>query len=260
MDCVTGSPVLLERGNFILKIADDAAEVEQALRLRFRVFNQEQGRLSGISGLGVDEDKFDSQCMHLVVIDREANAVVGTYRVHRGDVALRHGGFYSEQEYEISGLPEIAGRTLELGRSCVAPEYRSGSVVAMLWSGIAELRHRFGGQYQYLLGCVSLETTDRLIGHTLYIRAKNYLTDQIWAVSRPGFQLDAVPAADVRDFLENRRAELLAAMPPLFKGYIRLGARFCSEPAYDREFGSIDYLILADYDKISARYARHFME
>lgn len=125
------SSVLAEQENFRLKLAESPAEVEAALRLRYRVFKEEQGRLANCCG-GIDRDRFDRYCRHLLVVDKATENVVGTYRVLSGGGAASAGNFYSEEEFSIRGLQAIRHEVCEVGRSCVAPEFRSGAVVGLL--------------------------------------------------------------------------------------------------------------------------------
>lgn len=134
-------PVLAEQEHFRLKLAETPAEVAAAQKLRYRVFKQEQGRLANCND-GIDRDRFDRHCRHLIVTEKERGRIVGTYRVLSGAGAAAAGGFYSEEEFEVHGLRQLRGEVCEVGRSCVDPEFRSGAVVALLWSGLGALRRR----------------------------------------------------------------------------------------------------------------------
>ena len=270
--------VLAEQENFRLKLAESPAEVEAALRLRYRVFKEEQGRLANCCG-GIDRDRFDRYCRHLLVVDKATENVVGTYRVLSGGGAASAGNFYSEEEFSIRGLQAIRHEVCEVGRSCVAPEFRSGAVVGLLWSGLAALRRRpkpsrsllvryarrrrpgSSCAFHYLFGCVSLEETDQAAAMALYeyFRRNGLLSDRLQAKPRAGFELDPVSAEEVERRLEETGGGIIRTLPPLFKGYVKLGAKICGAPAYDREFGTIDFLILLDMRDIPERYARHFM-
>lgn len=246
------SPVLVENRRFLIKIAENRPEIEAAMRLRYQVFKIEQGRMAGVPGIGLDRDEYDEYCRHLLVIDRSAGRVIGTYRMQPGTVAAAGIGFYSEREYRFGGLHELMPQVFEVGRSCVAPEYRSGAAVALLWAGIAEFRRRCG--FRYMLGCVSLEHTDAAIGWGLYhwLEREGRIGRLVSAVPRSGFELP-LPEGGVSEL-----AEPVKALPPLFKGYLRIGAKFCGVPALDREFGSIDFPVWFDFESVPERYARHF--
>ena len=168
---VADPPVIAEKDQYLIKFALTEQEIESAFRLRYDVFNLEQGKGLKDSQNGIDKDEFDEHCLHLIVVRKDDNRVVGTYRIHFGAVAARSKlGFYSEQEYRIDGLAPIAPLAIEVGRTCVAPDSRNGSVVALLWSGISTLICRSG--QRFLLGCVSLESTDPIHGWLIYQNLK----------------------------------------------------------------------------------------
>ena len=273
-----GNPVLAELDHFRIKLAGSPAEVKAAQRLRFRVFKEEQGRLTGCRD-GIDRDRFDRYCRHLLVIDKTHDEVVGTYRVMSGREADAAGSFYSEGEFMITGLAAIKHEACEVGRSCVAPEFRSGAVVGLLWSGLGALRRRpcpsrsllanyarrsrpdAAPAFHYLFGCVSLEDSDPINAMALYeyFRRRGMLSDKLSARPRSGFGLDPVLRGEAIRRSEVAGEELIRKLPPLFKGYLRLGAKICGVPAHDREFGTIDFLILLDMREIPERYARRFL-
>ena len=254
-------PVLVEREQFLIKFAETQQEVEAALRLRYQVFMNEQGHFDGaLPKSGIDADEFDPYCLHMIIVDRARNTIAGTYRIHPGEVARQGIGFYSEREYAITGLDAIADRTIEVGRSCVSPEFRNGVVVALLWSGMAVLMRR--AKARYLLGCVSLETQDPAVGWALYrdFQNKDAFTTFLQAVPQKSFVLPEDEEPQVREYLTgSRQNELSRWVPPLLKGYLRLGAKLVGKPVLDREFGAIDFLVLFDLEKINEKYARHFL-
>lgn len=270
-DCIIPSkflqycyPAILADGdNFAIKIAETAAELEAAQRLRYDIFKSEQGRMGKLKQTvaGVDCDEYDKYCIHLVVLDKNrANHIVGTYRVHPGVIAKNGIGFYSSSEYDIANIDTYAETTLEYGRSCVAAEYRNGAVVSLLWSGISELHKRT--KARYMLGCVSLETVDPVIGWAVYRHALGMcrsLDSAVRGTPRPGYALPFPGDAAIDDYRRNHWGELLAHLPPLLKGYLRLGASLAGEPVLDADFGSIDFLIWLDIKDIPERYLRHFM-
>ncbi len=249
------SAVLVRRGHFTVKLAESGEELNQALNLRYRVFKLERGKLGGgVEPEQLESDEFDAYCLHLLVIDEAAGRVVGTYRLLSGASAQQRGGFYSEQEYEFDGLNRIASEAIELGRSCVLAEYRNGTAVALLWEGFAELCRR--SMFRYLFGCVSLDDDQLELGWQLdtTFRTLQLRTDVVAARPRPEF---ALPRSEV-ELPSFSESELRRALPPLFKGYLHLGARLMGGPAWDREFGSIDFPILFDLERLPGKYARHF--
>lgn len=255
---VISPSTLVESAHFTVKLAENREDVESAQRLRYQVFNLEQGRgLRSAARYGIDFDEFDEYCLHLLVIEKRSGKVVGTYRAHLGLIANSAKGFYSSKEYEIHGLYRIADKCIELGRTCVDPEYRSGAVVAMLWAGITELIKR--ADLKYMLGCVSLDETDAAIGWALYeyISERYSVSRDFIVIPRPGFRLER-PSRPTVDRLLADEKSLVKKIPAIFKGYLRLGGLICGEPAMDREFGSIDFFILVDVDRVPARYKQHF--
>ena len=249
----TAPAVLTDRGRFLIKIAENEAEVARAQRLRYEVFRAEQGRLHSADAHSLDQDEYDEQFLHLLVLDRESGRLAGTYRMQSGAAALAGRGFYSEREYDIPQLWDIAESTFEVGRSCVAPDYRTGAVISLLWAGIAEMRRRWN--FRYLIGCASLEDTSPELGWGMfeYFRNEGCFSQRLFGRALPSYRLPE-PAEIV---LPDRKT-LQHHVPPLLKGYMRLGAKIAGEPVLDRDFGSIDFLVLFDFEEISERYARHF--
>lgn len=251
-----GAAVLVELDQFVIKFAETDEEVEKALRLRYEVFNLEHGH--GVGDGGIDRDEYDEHCLHLVIFDRELGKAAGTYRIHFGSVAKHHHlGLYAAKESRLEGIEAILEDTVEVGRSCVSPDYRDGTAVGLLWGAIAQVMMRSG--CNHLLGCVSLETMDPVTGWALYeyLKSQGTASELVRGVAMPDFELEK-PARDLIEEKLKNPVELKKAIPPLFKGYLRLGAKICSEPVLDREFGCIDFIILMDYRKMPARYWRHF--
>jgi len=250
--------VIAERDQFVIKFAETEEEITKAQRLRYRVFNLEQGKgLDTALCAGIDSDEFDEHCIHLIIYQKTGGDVVGTYRMHFGAVAKEALGFYSSREYDLHGLDQIAEDCLEVGRSCVAPEYRNGAVVALLWAGIAEVVLKTN--IRYLMGCVSLENTSPAVGWALheYFMGKSLHSEVLNGVPQSRFALTTPPREEVNYWLENP-LKLQKEIPPLFKGYLRLGTKICGPPAMDDEFGTIDFMILLDTQIVPERYWRHF--
>lgn len=255
---VADPPVIAEKDQYLIKFALTEEEIESVFRLRYNVFNLEQGKgLKNLQG-GIDKDEFDDHCLHLIVVRKDDDQVVGTYRIHFGSIVLHSKlGFYSEQEYRIDGLAPIAPLAIEVGRTCVAPDSRNGSVVALLWSGISALIYR--SRQRYLLGCVSLETTEPADGWLIYdeLKRRNDLSEEVHAYPRPDFRMER-PGESEMAAAAAAPPSIRALMPPLLKGYLRLGAKICGEPVFDRKFGTIDFFILLDVAQLPQRYSRHF--
>jgi putative hemolysin len=228
-------------------LARTDAEILAAQRLRYAVFADELGaRLSGPAP-GIDEDRFDAYCEHLVVRDLDAGEVVGTYRILTPQAADRAGGYYSEQEFDLGRLAHLRPGLLEVGRSCIRPDHRTGTVIGLLWSGLA--RFMLAGGYTHCMGCASLGMADggRSAANLYREIARKHLAPLEYRV----FARCPLPLAS---FADGRPAEL----PPLVKGYLRLGAYVCGEPAWDPDFNTADLLILMPLDRVNPRYARRF--
>ena len=260
LDKLCNPPVLEENERYILKFAETELEEEKAKRLRYEVFNLEQGKgLNKSEGSGIDSDEYDPYCRHIIVIAKENKKLVGTYRIMPGIIARQEIGFYSSREFDISGLDEIIDSTVEVGRSCVSMEYRSGSVIGLLWTGLGTVLSR--GGFDYLFGCVSLDekqVNEAWAIHKAFACEANE-SAIIIAKPRKSFALKAGNSRRIEE-LKTDRQELIKITPPLLKGYMRLGSEICSEPALDKEFGTIDFLILMEMGKMPKKYYKHFCE
>jgi L-ornithine Nalpha-acyltransferase len=245
------------------RLAVTADDVRQAQKLRYRVFYKEGSAVANAAKFLVrrDLDAFDAICDHLLVVDRAAcggrrPVVVGTYRLLRQDVAQKHGGFYSAGEFDIGGLlTRHSGlKFLELGRSCVLPPYRNKRTVELLWHGIWTylLQHRL----DVMIGCASLDGTDpgRLALPLSYLHhfARAPEPWQAHALSARYVEMNRLAKASI----EPKAA--LRKMPPLIKGYLRLGAFIGDGAVIDRQFGTTDVLIVLPVAAIKARYIEHF--
>jgi len=239
-------------GRYCVRFARTREELDAALKLRFEVFNLELGEGLQASFLtGRDMDEFDEQCHHLIVVDTEnQDRVVGTYRMQTSDMARSGSGFYSNVEFELSKLPpEVLSDSIELGRACVARDHRNTAVLFLLWRGLAAyLMHN---RKRYLFGCCSLTSQDPLDGlRVMRLLERNGQLDPSFNVTtQPGFECvgedDAVVDREVR-------------LPKLFQIYMRYGARVCSRPALDRQFKTIDFLVLFDVKAINEQTRKLF--
>jgi putative hemolysin len=255
-------------GSLEARLASSAAEVRQAQKLRFQVFYGEMAAKPdpAMALTRRDMDAFDSVCDHLLVIDHDVKvrtlsgqmrpAVVGTYRLLRQDMARRHGGFYTAAEFEIG--PLVARHRdlsfLELGRSCVLKPYRNKRTVELLWQGIwAYVRHH---RVDVMIGCASLEGTDparlALPLSFLHHHASAPVDWHAQPVSGRRVDMNLIP----KDAIDTRRA--LADLPPLIKGYLRLGAHIGDGAVVDHQFGTTDVLIVLPVAAIHPRYIDHF--
>jgi len=229
-------------------LAIDDSEIREAQRLRHQVFAEEMGaRLPSVLP-GHDIDLYDPYCDHLLVRDLDSGEVVGTYRILPPDAAKRVGSYYAEQEFDLTRLAFLRPRMAELGRSCVHPAHRSGAVIARLWMGLAEYMTRYG--YEYIVGCASIGMADG--GHAAASvhrqLAERHLAPIEWHVT-PRTRLP----------LESLDDGQTAGLPPLIKGYTRLGAMVCGEPAWDPDFNTADLLMLLPMAQLNRSYARRLI-
>ena len=230
-------------------LADNESDVRAAQSLRYKVFAEEMGARIKCREPGLDQDLFDRYCDHLLVQNDDTGEVIGTYRILRPDQAKRLGSYYSDTEFDLTRLNSIRNQLVEVGRSCVHPDYRNGAVITLLWAGLA--RYMQDRNYQYLIGCASMTMADG--GHlaaSLYRElSKTHLSPAEWQASpRCALPLSAL------------NQDLKAEVPPLIKGYLRLGAMICGAPAWDPDFNTADFLVLLPMHRINQRYARHFLK
>jgi L-ornithine Nalpha-acyltransferase len=245
-------------GCLTVRLAQTESEIEAALVLRYQVFFSDHG---GSTSESRDADRFDDLCDHLLVFDESLPGpsqaqIVGTYRLLRQERSLLAGGFYSAAEYDVQALVARHGtrRFLELGRSCVLPQYRSKRTVELLWQGIWAYCHAH--RIDVMFGCASFPGTIAA-RHAMPLSFLHHhaLAEQEWrvrAVEGWGTPMDLMPpeAVDAKT--------AIAAMPPLIKGYLRLGARFGEHAVIDREFGSTDVFVILRTEEIAERYLGHY--
>jgi len=233
---------------FQVTLANRPSEIREAQRLRWQVFAEEMGARLPSNQPGVDVDLYDSWCEHLIVREGDSGEVVGTYRILAPDAARRVGSFYSEQEFDLTRLTHLRRRMVEVGRSCVHPDYRRGAVITLLWAGLADYMRQSGNEY--LIGCASIGMHDG--GHNAagvwHALRDKHLAPTEWRV----FPRCRLP-------LEDLTQEAVPIVPPLIKGYLRLGAWVCGEPAWDPDFNTADLLILLSMQNLNQNYSRHFL-
>ena len=260
--------VLGIRSDLCVRLTRSTREVAIAQALRFRVFYEELNAVADkISAeLSLDADRFDAFCDHLIVVKQTSNIadkrfrvddgeMVGTYRLLRQSVAAENGGFYSQGEYDLAPLltsqPEL--NFLELGRSCVLKPYRTKPVVELLWQGI--WNYVRGHRLDVMMGCASLEGADPAAHKdTLNFLAQNCAAPAEWHVR-------ALPERYVEMKSENAIIDpkaALKALPPLIKGYLRLGCYIGEGAVVDTQFNTTDILIILPVSNINPRYFAHF--
>ncbi|WP_240762176.1 GNAT family N-acetyltransferase [Paenibacillus thalictri] len=241
--------------NLSVSLAATAAEIEQAMKLRYEVFVEEEKNMRMLNENGLEKDQFDVYCDHLIVKDLDTECVVGTYRMLPGDRALTSEGFYSETEFDLTFFAPFKPQALELGRSCVAREYRGGKAIQLLWEGIAAyIQER---DYRYLIGCASLHLNSMEELNRIYTMLLN---KQIIS-HRYGVQPLATHRVQGLSRVEEdiNEKEVFRNLPPLMKGYQWLGAEIGGDPAYDEIFNTVDFFIVLEKDRVTRRYKRHFL-
>lgn len=243
MEHTLPSPVAGTRAaTYRMRLARDADDRRAAQALRFEVFNLELREGLAQSWItGLDADRFDAVCDHLLVEDTTSGRVVGTYRLQTGAAAARHHGYYSEREFEFAPYEPLRGRVVELGRACVQRAHRNFAVLNLLWGGIADYARAHGARW--LLGCSSLTSTDPATAAAAWQRLQVHQAEPaLRTVPTPAFAcpLDTLGPAP--------------AIPKLLTAYLALGATLAGAPALDREFGTIDFLTLLDLDGLRHRW------
>ena len=236
------------RPSLSVGIALNEREILAAQKLRYRIFAEELGARLPSKVAGVDQDIYDPYCEHLVVRNDDTGEVIGTYRILSPEKARAIGSYYSESEFDLVRLQHLRPRMVEIGRSCVHAEHRTGATITLLWSGLARYMMQHG--YDYLIGCASISMADG--GHAAASIYRS-LVDHLSPVELRVFPRCPLP-------LEALRSDLPVDPPPLIKGYLRAGAYICGEPAWDPDFNTADLPILMPMSKISDRYSKHFIE
>jgi putative hemolysin len=253
-------------GSLEVRLARGPREIWRAQRLRYRVFYQEMSAKPDVVSrmFRRDADRFDKACDHLLVIDHAARGrfggikpkVVGTYRLMRQSAAERLGGFYTQAEFDLGPMlaQHPGSRFLELGRSCVLKPYRTKRTVELLWSGIwAYLQHH---RIDAMFGCASFDGTDPdALALPLSFLHHHARSEGAWAATAHAAQfvgMDRLPP----EMVDAKLA--LKQLPPLIKGYLRIGARFGTGAVIDRQFGTTDVLVVLPVSAIDKRYADYY--
>ncbi|MFG1920742.1 GNAT family N-acetyltransferase [Cryptosporangium sp. NPDC048952] len=236
------SSVLVSAGYSVV-LATEAAEIRAAQELRYQVFATELG--AAINGPGIDVDKFDALCDHLLIRDDATGTCVGTYRMLPPG---RSAELYSDGEFHLDRLAALRPELVETGRSCVHPDHRNGAVIGLMWAGIARYLHLSG--HGWLAGCASVPLADggEAAAATASVVNAKYLAPAAHRVEprNPWVGPVGAPAR-------------LSLVPPLLRGYLRLGARVCGPPAHDPAFGTADFFVLLSLADTDPRYLRRFL-
>jgi putative hemolysin len=233
---------------FATFVARDRELVRRAQALRYQVFAGEMGARLHTLVPGLDCDEFDAYCDHLVVVDQARDQVIGCTRLLRDTEARRLGRFYSQGEFELDRLLARPGRFLEIGRTCVAPGYRGGVVIAALWAELADYAAQ--GGFDHLMGCASIPPGP-----------SGFAVDAVYGQLSPGqfgpAEWGVRPRLPVPAHQRCQRDE--SGIPPLLQAYLRLGAWVCGDPCWDPDFNVMDVFVLLSLDRLAERYERRFV-
>jgi putative hemolysin len=223
-----------------VQVATGGDQVRAAQRLRYHVFAEELGAALHTGEPGLDVDDLDAHCDHLIITEDRSGEVVGTYRMLPPGRTDR---LYSDGEFDLAALAPLRDQLVETGRSCVHPDHRTGAVINLMWTGIARYMHLHNRRW--LAGCASVPVADATpVWHQ--VRARNLAPPALRVTPRNPWRIGPEP-------------ERRVTMPPLLRGYLRLGAWVCGPPAHDPDFRCADLLVLLSLDRVDPRYLRHFL-
>jgi putative hemolysin len=235
---------------YSILVAATPDEIAAAQRLRHLVFADEMGAHLHTTVPGLDVDEFDPYCDHLLVREDRSGEIVASYRMLPPQPAAKIGRLYSDGEFDLASMAPLRDVIVETGRSCVHPDHRSGAVINLMWTGIARYLHLHG--YRWLAGCASVPAVDDVVASVWeVVRSRHLSPPRLRVTPRIPYPLVPPPTTD--------RRELLAAVPPLLRGYLRLGAWIGGEPAHDADFGVADFFVLLSVDRVDPRYMKHFL-
>lgn len=238
-------PISQSSENFLLKTAESPFEMKEVLRLRHDVFYKELQDKETENRLDIDE--LDAVCDHLLIIDKKTHKIVGTYRLISSTFSEV---FYSQGEFNLSGVLALPGNKLELGRACIHPDFRSGAIINLLWKGIAEYIKKT--DTKFLFGCASVQSTDNeLAGRILgYLWNKELCSNLYGVEPTEKYRSEAVPLP----VEESTGKEI----PALIQSYILAGAKFYGPPALDRDFQCFDFFMMLKVDEMSRLFRRRY--
>ncbi len=249
-------PVYLEKKKYIIKTADNFQELKQALKLRHDVFYEELLHKRRKSGL--EMDRFDLRCDHLLVLEKSSGKIIGTYRLQS---SLHSKHWYTATEFRMKQIQNLPGNKLELGRACVHRDFRTGLVISLLWEGIHAYMQ--ASNTKYMFGCSSVKTTNKeeISRIYAYLKQQNHISDEHNVRPKGRFKLIDLPLSDnpasdqcggTEKWIEEGK------IPPLLMSYLNAGAKVCGKPALDKNFRCVDFLTLLEVSGLRERYDRKF--
>ena len=260
----------IKSGSIEVRLATSPEDIDAAQALRYKVFYDELGAepTPEMATRHRDFDKYDEHCDHLLVIDHMRKAgsqVIGTYRLIRREAASKCGGFYSSGEYDITRILEYPGEILELGRSCIDAEYRTGPVMQILWRGLTAYVFRY--DVTLMFGCASFPGADPTV-HKIplsYLYHHHLAPPALCTKALPNLYVDMkmLPreAFDPNDAFNTMKLDPRNgsnSLPPLIKGYVRVGGFVGDGAVIDHQFNTTDVFIIVKTDLITSRYIRHY--
>ncbi|MGL4306327.1 MAG: GNAT family N-acetyltransferase [Mycobacteriaceae bacterium] len=246
----------LARSRYSLLLSTDPVDIEAVQRLRYHVFSSEPGFSVGTTPeafVGLDSDRFDEYCDHLLVRDDTTGETVGCYRMLPPPAAIAAGGLYTATEFDISCFDVIRPQVVEMGRAVVRSDHRGGTVLGIMWAGILAYLEKSG--YEFVTGCVSApiqENPAEIPGSQVRGVRDIVLAKHATPVNQRVTPLNPVVLDGVS--LDSIAAPAKVKFPPLMRGYLRLGAKVCGEPAHDPDFGVADFVAILEKKKANARY------
>jgi putative hemolysin len=259
-----------EVGRYRLRLAESAEDREAACRLRFKVFNIELHEgLESSYQTGLDTDQFDLVCDHLLVEDKLDRRIVGTYRMQSGSTAAANLGYYSEQEFNLAAYEPLRAGILELGRASIDREHRTPEVLTLLWRGIAQYAANMG--LRYLLGCSSINSQDPAEGWQMYRQLEHYrVSPELETEPTAAYVCPTQPRVTTCEELpgtesssqlgdEVLQAGMQVKVPKLLKTYLAIGCCIGGPPAWDRDFGTIDFLTFLDLKQVTTSVRNRFL-
>ncbi|MTJ07397.1 GNAT family N-acetyltransferase [Anabaena sp. UHCC 0204] len=240
----------LQTDKYILRLAVNAQELESIFRLRFEVFNLELGLgLPGSNITQMDQDKFDEVCHHLLLIAKNTGETIGTYRMQTYTMAAQYLGFEAADIFDLHSIPDaVLQSSVEVGRACVAKKYRNSHTLLLLWKGLAN--YLLWSRKQYFFGCASLLTQSHWEAACTfnYLKKNSFIHPHILVSPHSQYLIELI---------HNYPEKSHISIPNIFQAYLNIGAKVCSLPAIDKQFQTIDFLVISNIaDFARGHYSR----
>lgn len=245
----------IEMGPYLIKTVESSKELIESFKLRDLVFNQE---FRGIESEGLDFDRFDYYFDHIIIVHKETKKIIGTYRLNCSTFSNVS---YTELEFDLTQLRKFQGPFLELGRACIHKDYRKGSVITLLWRGIAEYMNL--SKSNLLFGCSSLKINNAREAALAYkyLNDQGFISETFISIPTPKFTMknfDSWYNYFSKGLTDLQKEEAENLIPSLLKSYLKLGAKIACEPAFDEDFDCIDLLTVLKKDDLSNSLAQKF--